>query len=251
MSVVTKADLVVLRKGGQITAKTISTLFKEAKVGTKLSDLEHRAQEIIASLGAKPSFTTVSGYPYATCINVNSGVVHGVPSGYSLSAGDVLSIDLGVIYQGFHTDSAWTSVVGGKTTAETANFLAVGEKALYQAISVARVGNFVGDISRTITNIVEGSGYNVSKDLVGHGIGRELHEDPQIPGFPDPSSDNLPLLDHQALAIEVIYMQGKSPIVVDPKDRWTISTRDGSMAALFEHSLVVTNKDPIVLTKDD
>jgi methionyl aminopeptidase len=251
MSQVTQEELAIMKEGGKITAKALQTLFSEAKPGMKLSALENRAKNYIISRGALPSFTTVPGYDYATCINVNEGVVHGVPSSYELKEGDVLSIDLGSLYKGFHTDSAWTVLVGESNDPTLSDFLAYGERALQKAIAQCVVGNTIGNISDAIYNTITQAGYTVSRDLVGHGVGRELHEDPQVPGFRDGLSENIRLAEGMVLAIEVIYMQGDYPIVTDPSDRWTISTKDGSIAALFEHSVAIQEGEPIVITKHD
>lgn len=238
--------LAAMREGGQKLARILEDLLTRADAGVTLLSLEERAQKLIEDTGGSPSFQTVKGYKWATCLCVNEVVVHGIPSEYLLKDGDLLTIDIGLFYKGFHTDTAWTKTIGKQN--ET--FLKVGEKALRKAIDKARPGNRVGHISQTIQHIIEGAGYGVVKSLVGHGVGRKLHEVPQIPGFLTGDIDNtLPLVPGMTIAIEVIYAQGDGRVVYDNDDGWSIATADRSLSAVFEHTLVITAKEPVVLTK--
>lgn len=236
-----------MREGGQKLARILEDLLARADTGVTLLSLEERAQKLIKDTGGSPSFQTVSGYTWATCLCVNEVVVHGVPSKYILKEGDMLTIDVGLLYKGFHTDSAWTKIIG-RQKKET--FLKTGEEALWKAIEQARVGNRVGHISQTIARIIEGAGYSIVKSLVGHGVGKELHEEPQVPGFVRGSLDNTEkLASDMTLAIEVIYAQGKGDVVYANDDGWSIATRDRSLSAVFEHTIEISAKGPLVLTK--
>jgi methionyl aminopeptidase len=243
--------LEAMRRGGKITASILQQVLSTAKPGIKTKQLDELAERLILKAGGKPSFKLVQGYHWATCINVNDGVVHGTPSGYKLNLRDVLSIDLGVFYLGFHTDASWTIVVGKEPVEPEINrFLLVGERALDEAIKQAKLGNRVGHISAAIEKTVESAGYLVVRGLVGHGVGRELHQKPQIPGFLDRPLASTPKLQlGMTLAIEVIYTKGSSQVEVDRKDGWTARTVDHSLAGLFEHTIAILKTGPEILTK--
>lgn len=245
--------LAAMREGGQKLARILEDLLTRADAGVTLLSLEERAQKLIEDTGGSPSFQTVKGYKWATCLCVNEVVVHGIPSEYLLKDGDLLTIDIGLLYKGFHTDTAWTKVIRHQTSdirRQTEKFLKIGEEALYKAIAQARLGNRVGHISKVIQEAIEGAGYSIVKSLVGHGVGRRLHEVPQIPGFLTGDIDNtLPLVPGMTIAIEVIYAQGDGRVVYDNDDGWSIATADRSLSAVFEHTLVITAKEPVVLTK--
>ena len=247
MNLKSPEDIAIMKEGGKITGRVLSRACDLAVPGTTLAEIDYQADKMIRDAGATPSFKEVPGYDYATCINVNEGVVHGVPSSYEIQAGDLVSIDLGAFYKGFHTDSAHTVVAGGATAAQEA-FLAVGQRALHKAIAACVAGGTMKAVSHAMQSTVEGAGLTISRDLVGHGVGRELHEEPEVPGYTGTASDAVRLQEGLVLAVEVIYMQGGDPIVVDPSDRWTIQTKDGSIAALFEHSVAITADGPVVLT---
>ncbi len=188
----------------------------------------------------------VEGYHWATCLNVNQGVVHGVPTDYKLKKVDVLSVDIGLFYRGFHTDMAKTIEIEGKARHE---FLAAGRRALTKAIEASRPRNRVGHISQAIEESLKKGGFQPIKALVGHGVGRELHEPPQIPCYLKGRVENTERLEPGAtLAIEVIYAQGKPGVVVG-SDGWTVKTEDGKLAALFEDTVAVTQEGPAVLTQ--
>lgn len=253
----TPEEIEVMREGGRRLGNILLELLEFSRPGTILTDIENRAVDLIAQNGATGSFNTVPGYHWVTCLNVNEVVVHGIPSAYTLAEGDVLTIDIGLIYQGFHTDTAWTKIVtNGQGNAgdyrEKEKFLTVGKEALERGIAAARVGNRVGDISRAVQETIEGAGYSIVKSLVGHGVGRELHEEPQIPNYQRGAIENtLPLKEGMTIAIEPIYAMGKGEIVYENDDGWTLATRDRSLTSVFEHSLAITAKGPIVLTKPE
>lgn len=238
-----------MTEGGRKLGNILKELLEAAQTGVNLLDIEALAQKRIEEAGGTPSFPTVAGYRWATCLCLNDVIVHGIPTKRVLADGDVFTIDIGMIYGGYHTDTGWTKVVG-RSTKEKDNFLRVGEEALWKAIDQARVGNRIGHISQTIQKIVEGAGFGIVKSLVGHGISRELHEPPQIPGFLRGKVENtLPLVAGMTIAIEIIYTMGEPTVYYSTDDGWSIATRDGSLTAVFEHTIAILPDGPIVLTK--
>lgn len=237
-----------MRAGGRITATALEKVLGQARPGTTLLDLENIAREEIIKGGGTPAFERVKDYRFATCLNVNEGIVHGIPTSRILEDGDILSVDLGTFYRGFNTDASWTVYIGDKrqATSDKVKFLETGEQALKEAIGEARVGNRVLDISAAMQKVVEEAGYNPVDTLVGHGVGKELHEEPQIPCLvmkgPNPE-----LAIGMTLAIEVIYTEGDRDLKV-AEDGWTIETADKSLSGLFEHTVVLTAEGPIILT---
>lgn len=238
-------ELSLMREGGRKLGNILAHLLSEAKPGKTLLSIENLAQREIKETGGTPSFQTVKGYRFATCLCINDVVVHGLPSRYVLTEGDLLTVDVGIQYKGFHTDTAWTKIIGRKDN----EFLKTGQKALALAIGQAKVGNRIGHISKIIQDTIEGSGYSIVKSLVGHGVGKELHEEPQIPGFLLGSVEKTEkLAPGMTIAIEVIYAQGKGSVILE-EDGWSVATRDGSPSVVFEHTVAVTRGDPVVLTK--
>ncbi len=248
----TPQELLVMKEGGKKLAGILEELLKASSLGTKLIDIDHLAQKLIRAAGGTPSFQTVSGYKWATCLCVNDVIVHGVPSGYALVEGDVFTVDVGLLYKGLHTDTAWTKIVGDKPRekrAEKERFLKVGEEALWKAIGAAREGNRIGHISQEIHKTIKDAGYSVVRSLVGHGTGKKLHEAPQVPGFiAEPLARTPELLAGMTLAIEVIYAIGKHDVIYDTGDGWSIATKDGSLSSVFEHTIAITKGDPLILT---
>ncbi len=216
------------------------------QVGVSAYEIEELAVSLIEKSGGKSSFKMVPNYSWATCINVNEGVVHGIPKKTVVfSDGDVVSVDVGLFYKGFHTDTSFS--VGLGVDKATERFLAVGRNALDKAIAEAKPGNHVVDISRQMQK-VEDHGYGVIKSLVGHGVGRELHEEPQIPCYD--FGDELPnpkLIPGLVIAIEIMYTMG-SPEITHAQDGWTIETRDAKISALYEETVAITKNGPLVLT---
>ena len=245
----TPEEITCMAEGGAKLGAILQKLLDKAQPGVSLMDIETLADQLIRQAGGEASFKTVKGYKWATCLCVNDVVVHGIPTVYMLKDGDLLTIDVGMLYKGFHTDTAWTKFIGSQNK-ETRKFLKVGEDALWQAIAQARPGNRVGHISQTIQRLVEGAGYGIVKTLVGHGVGGELHEEPQIPGFLKNSIESTPeLIPGETIAVEVIYAMGMGAVVYSNNDGWSIGTRDGSLSAVFEHTIAITDGHPQVLTK--
>lgn len=188
---------------------------------------------------------TVDDYKWTICTTINDQVVHGIPTERQVADGDIIGIDIGAIYNGYHSDMAITIPVG-KVSEKTRKFLEIGKETLFSAIKKAKVGARIGDISEHIQKSIEGAGYSIVKNLTGHGIGRELHEEPMIPGF-GKSGLGQEILEGMALAVEVIYAERSGQVYLE-NDGWTISTKDGSLGGLFEQSILTTKNGPIVLT---
>jgi methionyl aminopeptidase len=234
-----------MKQAGSIATAALKEIEKHLKIGSNGLELDRIASSVIKSFGAEPSFHTVDNYRYSICVTENDKVVHGLPTKEPFQNGDVVGIDIGALFKGLHSDLAETYVVG-RAENEVTRFLDTGKQALKKAIAAAQVGGRVGDISQAIQEIVEGAGYSVVKELVGHGVGTKLHEEPLIPGLGKAGSG--PKLEEgMTIAIEVIYSQGKPEIVL-LSDGWSIATRDGSLAGLFERTVALTKKGPVVLT---
>jgi len=240
-----KGKLSIMKQGGARLGEIREKLLKDVKPGISAIELDQIAEVLITRAGGKPSFMTVDGYKWSTCICINDCIVHGIPAKYSLRTGDLVTIDVGMLYEGYHTDTA-ASLIVGKPNGD--HFLDIGKLALKEAIAQAVIGNRIGHISLAMQQIIEDAGYNVARSLVGHGIGRELHMDPQVPCYLDEAIEKTPKLeDGLTIAIEVIYMEGKSALIVD-NDGWTMRTRDRSRAGMFEHTVAITTKGPKILT---
>lgn len=232
----------LMRKSGRITAQALKKALESVKEGISLLEIEKVAEETIHSLGGESSFKTVPGYNFTCCLNVNDEVVHGLPRDIILKKGDLVKVDLGAIYKGWHTDASWSVVVGG----EESKLLQVGEQALWEGIDQAKTGNRIGDIAEAIQKRVEGAGFQVVRSLVGHGIGRSLHEEPEVPGF-GRAGTGLVLKSGMALAIEVIYTQGTKDVVT-AEDGWTIVSSDHSLAGLFEMTVIINKNGAEMIT---
>jgi len=247
----TEREIKLMKEGGQKLAFVFAEVVKKIKPGVSLRQLDSLAEELIIKQGGFPSFKTVRGYHWATCININEGVVHGIPNDYQIKDGDLVSLDMGMLYKGFHTDMARTLCVRRQNSEckfQNEKFLKAGEKALKMAIKAAKAGNRVGHISVAIEKVIRRAGFSPVRELTGHGVGKKLHEEPQIPCFLVQPIKQTPVLQPGTiLAIEVIYVQGKPDLALD-KDGWTIKTVDGKPAGLFENTVLVTKKEPIILT---
>lgn len=234
------------RENGKKTAEIRLKAVEFAQTHFNLADIDNYVDELIKAAGGEPAFKKVSGYKWATCISVNDVLVHGIPRG-KVRPGDIVNIDTGMYYQGTTSDCSTTFVVG-KPTSEQEQFLNVGKKTLKEAIKKAKPGNRIRDISATIQKNIEAAGYNVTRNLTGHGVGRTMHENPPIPCFisTDPSL-SIRIVPGMVLAIEVMYMKGDWPLLLD-KDGWSLHTRDGSDSAVFEEDVLITPNGPEILT---
>lgn len=242
----TEAELKLMRRSGQIASTALKKALNRALVGVSAKDIDEAAGREILKLGGDWSYRTVPNYKFATCVNFNEGVVHGLPSDRKVESGDLISVDLAVMYQGWHTDCAWTVLVGADEKKDKQKFLKVGEEALFLGIKQAIEGNTVGDISAAIQGKVEGSGYHVVRSLVGHGVGEKLHEEPEVPGY-GTKGRGLLLQAGMTIAIEVIYAKGTSDVLLD-KDKWTYISADRSLSGLFEMTVVIGKKEAEILT---
>lgn len=245
-------EIKYMAHGGHILSEVLWEVVNKIKPGISEIELDKYAEEQILKRGAKPGFKKVKGYRNAICVSTNDVVVHGIPTDYKIKKGDVVGIDCGVFYKEFHTDMSETIRVkdGEVKEDDIDRFLSVGKEALNEAIKVAVAGNRVGHISKLIQNIVEKeNGYSVVRSLVGHGVGRSLHEEPEVPGFLDDVrlEDTPSLRDCMTIAIEVIYNMGKPDVILD-KDNWTIRTKDNTVSGVFERTVAIRGNEPLILT---
>jgi methionyl aminopeptidase len=230
-----------MARAGELVAATIELMGEQLQPGITTGELDRIAEDFIRDHGGVPTSKGYRGFPAATCISPNAMVVHGIPGSHRVQEGDVISVDVGITLDGLVADSAYTFAVG-EIDAETRRLLDVGKEALQAGIDQARAGNRIGDISHAVQQLVEDAGFSVVRSLVGHGVGRSYHEEPQIPNFGEPRRGPL-LQAGMTLAIEPMITAG-GPDVYLHDDEWSISTRDGSMAAHFEHTVAVAEDGP-------
>jgi methionyl aminopeptidase len=239
------AEIDTMARAGEVVAGTLALLEEHLQPGVTTAELDAVAEEFIRSHGGVPTFKGYKGYPAATCLSPNSMVVHGIPGRVTLHDGDILSVDVGVTLDGFVADSAWTYAVG-HIDDEVQRLLDTCEAALEAGIVQARVGNQIADISAAVQKVTEDAGFSVIRSLVGHGVGRSMHEDPQVPNFVS-SYRGPELREGMTIAIEPMITAGGPDVYVHDDD-WSISTSDGSLAAHFEHTVAVTAAGPRILT---
>jgi methionyl aminopeptidase len=236
-----------MRRSGRITAGTIDRVLRAVRPGVTTAKLDAVAEEYIRAAGATPSFKGYRGFPASICTSINQEIVHGIPSASRVVRdGDLLKLDFGAIWEGFHSDSAVTVFVGEPPSSEAEKLVRVTEEALEAGISQVKGGNHLSDISHAVQQVVEGAGFSVVREYVGHGIGRNLHEDPQIPNYGPPGRGPL-LKPGLVIAIEPMVNTGDWPTRV-LADGWTVVTADGSLSAHFEHTVAVTDDGHEVLT---
>ena len=239
-------EIELMAAAGAVVAETIALVEERLEPGITMIELDRIADEYIRSRGAVPTSKGYKGYPAATCISPNDMIVHGIPGSYEAKEGDIISVDVGVTKDGLIADSAATFPVG-EISPEAQRLLDVCRAALEAGIEAAQLGAKVGDISEAVQTVVEDAGFSVVRSLVGHGVGKHYHEDPQVPNFvtafrgPD-------LLEGMTIAIEPMITAG-GPDVYPHDDEWSISTVDGSLAAHFEHTVAITSRGPRVLTR--
>ncbi len=239
--------LEAMTEGGKRLGWIKGRLAEAVKVGVTPLEIDSLCDRLIMEKGNKASFKMEPGYHYATCINVNEGMVHGIPNSIPFKPGDVVKIDLGLFNHGYHLDTA-ISVQVPPIDPKITEFLETGRRAEKAAISVAIPGNTIYDIGETMQQVIEGDGFNVVRDLTGHGIGKQMHMDPYIPCFADKHNKKYVLSIDQTIAIETMYMMGDWHLVEDP-DGWTLSTQDKSMTGYFEETVYITADGPIILTE--
>jgi methionyl aminopeptidase len=247
----TPEEIKIMQHGGHILAETLAAVMDAVKPGVSELELDQLAEKLIREKGGEPGFKRVEGYDYTICMSTNDVVVHGIPGNYRFKEGDIVGVDCGVYYKGFHTDMSDSKRIkkAGEPADEFDTFLKIGKKALDEAVAEAIIGNRIGHISKKIQDIVEGSGYSVVRSLIGHGVGRELHEEPEVPGYLNRPLQRTPVLkEGMTIAIEVIYNMGKKAVSLD-EDGWTIRTSDGSMAGLYERTVAIVKDGPLMITK--
>ncbi|BCJ87317.1 type I methionyl aminopeptidase [Effusibacillus dendaii] len=238
-------ELDMMREAGRIVAMTHQELAKAIRPGITTKELDQIAEEFIKKNGGQSSFKGYHGYPASICTSVNEELVHGIPGNRTLKDGDIISIDIGVHKNGYHGDSAWTYPVGTISDV-AAKLLRVTEESLLIGIEQAREGNRLSDIGHAVQQHVEAAGFSVVRDYVGHGIGREMHEDPQIPNY-GPPNRGVRLKAGMTLAIEPMVNVGTYHCKT-LADNWTVVTADGTLSAHFEHTVAVTKDGPVILT---
>ena len=235
-----------MRQAGRIVATVLEVLSRQVKPGMETEELDIIVMGEIERLGAKPSFKGYRGFPANLCVSVNDEIVHGIPGKRVLYEGDIVSLDFGAVYNGFQGDAAVTVGIG-EVKSEAKQLMEAAEGSLEAGIAAARPGATLGDISAAIQNYAESRGYSVVREYTGHGIGREMHEEPQIPNFGLPGTGPV-LKKGMTLALEPMLNAGDSRTRVGD-DHWTVLTADGSLSAHFEHTIVITDDKPEVLTK--
>jgi methionyl aminopeptidase len=235
-----------MARAGRVVAETHALVGEAVRPGVTTGELDRLAEEYIRSHGGVPTFLGYKGFPASLCLSPNDMVVHGIPGPYRLDEGDILSVDVGVTLDGFVADAAYTHAVG-RVSDDVARLLEVGQEALAAGVAQARPGKRLSDISHAVQSVTEAAGYSVIRSLVGHGVGRSMHEDPQIPNFGEPGRGPL-LQPGMTLAIEPMINAG-GPEVYLHDDAWSISTADGSLSCHFEHTVAVTESGPRILTQ--
>jgi len=244
----TKEEIKIIKTNGRILAKTLELLRKNIKPEVKTKELDRLAEDFIRKQGAYPAFKGYRGFPASVCVSIDNEVVHGIPGERRLEEGQIVSVDIGVFKNNYYADAAFTFGVG-EISDQAQRLLGVTQEALKKGLECIREGRFLSDISYTIQSFVEKSGFSVVRDLVGHGIGMNMHEEPQVPNFGPPGQGPI-LKMGMVLAIEPMVNMGSFEIQTKD-DNWTIVTKDGSLSAHFEHTVAVTENGAMVLTEND
>ena len=234
-----------MRKACQITAAARALAGEMVRPGVSTKQIDKAVHDYIVAQGAKPSFLNYNGFPASSCISVNNCVIHGIPGGYVLKEGDIVSVDVGAYYQGFHGDCAATFACGAIST-EAQKLIAVTKQSFFEGIRFAKRGHRVSDISHAIQTYVESNGYSVVRSFVGHGVGAQLHEEPEVPNFGSPGRGPR-LISGMTLAIEPMVNEGVYDVRI-LKDGWTTVTADGKLSAHYENTVLITDGEPEILT---
>ena len=245
----TRKKVETMRRAGKMLGEVLAQVLMAVKPGVTEIELDRLAERLILEKGGEVSFKKVDGYQHTICVSTNNVVVHGIPKERVLREGDIIGIDCGVYLDGYHTDMAETITVGNVTDEKIRQFLRTGKKAMFEGVKQAKIGHRVGHISRIMQDTMEGGGYSVVRSLVGHGVGKELHEEPEVPGYLEKEMRKTPpLTEGMTIAVEAIYNMGGPGVKYDGSDDWTIVSEDGSPAGLFERTIVITDKGPELLT---
>lgn len=244
----TEEEMAIMKEGGHRLRSVVGQLIPKIKSGITTQDIENEAIRLIAVYGGQPSFKQVKGYNWSICLPINEQIVHTPPSQRIIKKGDLVTLDIGFLYKGFHTDFATTILVEDNDKRKLF-FLKIGKSALEKAIDQARPGNFLGQISSAIEQTITKNGFFIIKELTGHGIGRNLHEDPFVLGFLNkPPNQTLRLKPGLTIAIEVIYSMSTEKMVYEKGGNWSLITADKSLSACFEHAISITKTGNLVLT---
>lgn len=238
-------EIAVMREAGRLVAQAHQVVQEHLKPGILTRELDAHVEQFILAQNCTPSFKGYRGFPASTCIAINEEVVHGIPGSRRIEAGDIVKVDIGIIYKGYHGDSVWTYAVGS-ISADKRRLLDVTEVALWKGIEQAHPNRTMGDLGAAMQRVAEAAGFNVNRDYGGHGVGRNLHEDPSVPNYGTPGQ-GLRLRTGLVIAIEPIVSIG-SPQTRILEDRWTVISADGQLSAQFEHTVAVTEQGPEVLT---
>ena len=245
----TDREIEIMKSAGRIASKALKLAGEAVEPGVSTLEIDNIVRKYIESQGARPSFLNYGGFPASACISVNNVVIHGIPSRDSIiKSGDIVSIDVGAFFEGFHGDNAATFACG-EIGQEAQNLLDATRESLYEGINMARVGNRIGDIANAVQRYVEARSYSVVRDFVGHGVGAKLHEEPSVPNYGTPGR-GVRLLSGMTIAIEPMINAGTYEVeVLD--DEWTTVTADGKLSAHFEHTIAITPDGPLILTVCD
>ena len=243
----TARELQLMQHACKISAQALELAGKAVKPGVSTYDIDALIHDFIVGAGAKPSFLGYGGFPASSCISINDEIIHGIPNRKRIiQNGDIVSIDVGAFIDGFHGDNAYT-FAAGDISDEAKKLLEATEQSLYEAIKVAVAGNRIGDIGSAVSNYVEDRGFSVVREYVGHGVGRDLHEDPEVPNF-GKAGHGVRLVPGMTIAIEPMINAGGRE-VKRLADKWTVVTADHSLSAHFEHTVVITAEGPVIMTK--
>lgn len=246
ISIKNSRELTAMREACIISARALKLAGDMVEPGVTTGEIDREIRKYIESAGATPSFLNYGGFPASACISVNNEVIHGIPGKRVIKAGDIVSVDVGAFYEGYHGDNAAT-FGAGDISPEAKALMAATRESLYEGIKVAVPGNRIGDIGAAVQRYVEVRGYSVVRQFVGHGVGTNLHEDPSVPNFGTPGRGPR-LLPGMTLAIEPMINAGGYEVTI-LKDGWTTVTKDGSLAAHFEHTIAITQDGPVILTQ--
>jgi len=243
----TPSEIEAIRTSGQMLATILQKIEDTIQVGMTGVEIDQIARQELSAMGGVPAFLGYQGFPGSICISVNDAVVHGIPNNTPFKLGDIVGFDFGVIYEGMITDAARTLVIGGSTTKENQKLIEATKRSLDNAINVVKNGCSVGDISQSAQDVLDAGGYGIVRDLVGHGVGHQVHEEPEIPNY-GVAGTGPRLKSGMTIAIEPMATLGDWKVVMDP-DGWTIRTRDGSTSAHFEDTILVTDTGAEILTR--
>ena len=247
VTIKSEREVELMREAGRILAKVHEELGKELKAGMSTKEIDRICEQLIRGYGCIPSFLNYEGFPASVCVSINDEVVHGIPNKHRyIQEGDIVSLDTGVIWKGYQSDAARTHMIG-EVTPQARKLVEVTEQSFFEGIKYAKAGNHLNDVSSAIQAYAESFGFGVVRDLVGHGIGTEMHEAPEIPNFAT-RRKGIKLVAGMTLAIEPMITAGRYEVVWDDDDGWTVTTEDGSLASHYENTILITDGDPEILS---